>query len=148
MVSKEAPVSIDPSHEVLIRRPHEGEQLGRGLLRAALPELTVVEYRLDTGGQPGQPHYHARHADSFYVLDGELEFRIDGKAVRAAAGSLIIAPPRAVHAFPVAISAQARFLNLHTPGGFERYLRELTAMRAREEAPTREFYESHDQFMV
>jgi hypothetical protein len=37
---------------------------------------------------------------------------------------------------------------LHTPGGFERYIRELTAMRSRGETPTDEFFRSHDQYNV
>jgi len=45
-------------------------------------------------------------------------------------------------------SGRARFLNLHTPGGFERYIRELTAMRSRGETPTDEFFRSHDQYNV
>lgn len=82
------------------------------------------------------------------MLEGELEFQIDGRAVRASAGSLVVAPQGAVHAFPIAIGSRARFLNLHTPGGFERYLRELTAMRSRGEQPDAEFLRSHDIYDV
>lgn len=82
------------------------------------------------------------------MLEGELEFVIDGKAVRAAAGTVLAAPRGAIHAFPVAIGGRARFLNLHTPGGFERYIRELTAMRSRGEKPNDEFFRSHDQYNV
>jgi len=73
---------------------------------------------------------------------------IDGRLVRAAAGTVLAAPRGAIHAFPVAIGRRARFLNLHTPGGFERYIRELTAMRSRGETPTDEFFRSHDQYNV
>ena len=85
---------------------------------AAFDDLMVSEYVLEPGTEPGDPHYHANHSDSFYVLEGELEFQIDGRAVRAAAGTLVVAPRGAVHAFPVAIGGPARLLNLHTPGGF------------------------------
>jgi mannose-6-phosphate isomerase-like protein (cupin superfamily) len=108
----------------------------------------MAEYTLEPGGEPGTPHFHARHSDTFYVLEGELEFVIDGKAVRAPAGTVLAAPRGAIHAFPVAIGGRARFLNLHTPGGFERYIRELTAMRSRGEKPTDEFFRSHDQYNV
>ena len=133
---------------VHIQPPGEGERLGKAILRVAFPELTVTEYAIEAGSEPGEPHYHANHADSFLVLDGELEFRVDGKVLRAPAGSLVVAPPHAVHAFPIATSSRARFLNFHTPGGFERYLRELTALRAKGEAPTPEFLAGHDMFMV
>ncbi|MFQ5968669.1 MAG: hypothetical protein ACE5MI_13870 [Acidimicrobiia bacterium] len=55
-----------------------------------------------------------------------------------------MAPRGAVHAFPVAIGGPARFLNVHTPGGFEHYMRELVAMRERGERPEDEFLRSHD----
>jgi mannose-6-phosphate isomerase-like protein (cupin superfamily) len=82
------------------------------------------------------------------VIEGELEFNIDGRAIRAEAGTIVVAPRGAVHAFPVAIGSRARFLNPHTPGGFERYLRELNEMRARGEKPDFDFLESHDSYNV
>jgi hypothetical protein len=54
----------------------------------------------------------------------------------------------AVHAFPVAIGSTARFLNVHAPGGFDRYLRTLNQMRARGESPDAELQETHDQYPV
>lgn len=84
-----------------------------------------------------------------YVLEGELEFRIDGRIVRAKRGSIVVAPRGAVHAFPVAVDGPARFLNLHTPGvGFEQYLRDFNAMRARGERPSAEFLRSYDIYEV
>ena len=128
--------------------PDGGERLGATLIRAAFPELTILEYALESGSEHGKPHLHARHADSFIVLEGELEFLIDGRAMRASAGSIIVAPTNAVHAFPIAVTPRARFLNLHTPGGFERYIREVNEFRARGVEPTDDFYRSHDVHFV
>lgn len=124
------------------------EQLGSAKLLAATDDLMLTEYTLELGAKPGDPHYHANHSDSFYVLEGELEFQIDGTPVRAGVGTLLVAPRGAVHAFPIPIGSRARFLNMHTPGGFDRYLRELVAMRARGEEPTTEFMASHDMHVV
>jgi quercetin dioxygenase-like cupin family protein len=134
--------------DVLIQSREGAEQLGHAVLLAALDDLTVTEYDLDPGTEPGDPHYHANHTDSFYVLEGELEFRIDGRTVRAGAGTLVVAPRGAVHAFPIAIGSRARFLNVHTPGGFEQYLRKLNEMRARGEKPDADFLKSHDSYNV
>jgi len=134
--------------EAILTHPEDAERRGIGAIRITLDDIYMAEYTLEPGSEPGAPHYHARHSDTFYVLEGELEFVIDGKAVRAAAGAVLAAPRGAIHAFPVAIGGRARFLNLHTPGGFERYIRELTAMRARGETPTDEFFRSHDQYNV
>jgi quercetin dioxygenase-like cupin family protein len=125
-----------------------GERLGTAVLLAAFDDLMVSEYTLEPGTQSGDPHYHAKHSDAFYVLEGELEFQIEGRPVRAAVGTLVVAPRGAVHAFPVAVGSTARFLNVHAPGGFERYLRGLNEMRARGESPDAAFQEAHDQYLV
>jgi quercetin dioxygenase-like cupin family protein len=133
---------------VLITERAHGERLGRAELRTATDDLTVFEYTLEPGSQPGTPHYHARYTDSFYVLEGELEFQMDGGPVRATAGMLVVAPRGAVHAFPVAIRARAKFLNLHAPGGFEHYMSVLTALRARGEQPDAGVLRAHDIYEV
>lgn len=134
--------------DVLMQGEEGAEQLGSARLLAATEDLMLSAYTLEPGGQPGDPHYHANHSDSFYVLEGELEFVIAEKSVRPEPGTPLVAPRGAIHAFPVAIGGPARFLNLHTPGGFETYLRELAATRERGETPTREFMASHDMHVV
>jgi mannose-6-phosphate isomerase-like protein (cupin superfamily) len=134
--------------DVHIQTRKGGEQLGSAVLLAAFDDLMVSEYVLEPGTEAGDPHYHANHTDAFYVLEGELEFVIEGKPVRATAGTLVVAPRGAVHAFPVAIGGAARFLNVHAPGGFERYLRALSEKRARGESPDAAFQEAHDQYLV
>jgi mannose-6-phosphate isomerase-like protein (cupin superfamily) len=125
-----------------------GEPLGSSVLLAAFDDLMLSEYLLESGTQPGTPHYHANHTDAFYVIEGELEFVVDGDAVRAPAGTLVVAPRGEVHAFPVAVDGPARFLNIHTPGGFERYMRTLVEMRSRGEEPDAELQREHDQYLV
>jgi mannose-6-phosphate isomerase-like protein (cupin superfamily) len=134
--------------DVHIQSREGGEQLGSATLLAAFDDLMVSEYVLEPGTEPGDPHYHANHSDAFYVLEGELEFVIEGQPVRASAGTLVVAPRGAVHAFPIAIGRAARFLNIHAPGGFERYLRTLHELRARGDSPDVELQKQHDQFLV
>ena len=125
------------------------EQLGSAVLLAAFDDLMVSEYVLEPGTEPGDPHYHANHSDAFYVIEGELEFQIEGRTVRATAGTIVVAPRGVAHAFPVAIGSTARFLNLHTPNvGFDRYLRELNQMRSRGEKPDEAFLKAYDSYNV
>jgi quercetin dioxygenase-like cupin family protein len=131
---------------VLIQHRDDAERLGRAVLLAATDDATVMEFTVEPGSEPGEPHHHKRHTDSFYVIEGELEFVIEGRTVRAPAGTLVTAPRGASHAFPVAVGGTARFLNVHSPGGFEHYMRALVAMRERGETPNRDFFESHDQY--
>ena len=133
---------------VMVGTPENAERLGIASVLVATEDLYVAEYLLEPGREPGDLHYHAEHTDSFYVIEGELEFQTAEGPVRISAGSILVAPRDAIHAFPVAVGGQARFLNLHTPGGFERYMRELVAIRSKGEKPDADFLKKHDQYPV
>lgn len=113
-----------------ISGPGEGERLeGRhrvGWVKALCPELHLVEFEIgpEYGGR--RPHFHERHADSFYVLDGELELRLGPESLRVGAGSSVVVPPGVVHAFTNPARRPARFLNIHAPeSGLVEYMRAL-----------------------
>ena len=59
---------------------------------------------------------HHHHAESFYVLDGELELTVADHALRAAAGAWLHVPPGVPHGEPSCGPGPARFLDLHAPG--------------------------------
>ena len=93
-------------------------------VKAVRPELDLLEYEVGPGYEGPGPHYHERHVDSFYVLEGELEFTVAGETVRAGAGTFVLVPPGVVHAFTNRGPGHARFLNVHAPEtGFVDYLR-------------------------
>jgi quercetin dioxygenase-like cupin family protein len=59
------------------------------------------------------PHHHDDHVDSFFVLDGQVDFLLGDETARAGTGTYVAAPPGATHGFrPI---APARFLNIHAP---------------------------------
>ena len=127
--------------------PGEGELVGTSVVKAARPELSALEFTVKPGGGVS-PHLHRRHSDSFYVLEGELEFHVGDEVIRGGPGTYALAPPGVVHFFRNVSDAPARALNLHTPGGFVEYRRELEELRARGEAPDQAFYARHDVFDV
>ena len=72
------------------------------------------------------PHEHDDHADSFFVLDGEVEFTVGDEAVRAGPGTWLSAPPGARHGFRNGGSGRTRVLNVHAPdAGFADWIRGL-----------------------
>src|SRR3712207_3564904 len=78
-------------------------------------------------------HVHRSRSDFFYVLEGELTFRlgVEDRAVAAPAGTLACVPPLVVHGFRNGTDAEARCLNLHAPGAnFADYMRGLRDGRA------------------
>jgi thiamine-phosphate pyrophosphorylase len=111
-----------------IRDAGDPEAAARSL-RAALPPsravvgdqdvlIPQIDWLCSTGGS-ATPHTHAEHADVFHVLDGTMEFRAGDGTVRLPAGSTLAAPPLLTHGFRIP-DGEARYLNLHAPGGWAR----------------------------
>ena len=127
--------------------PEEGELVGKSRVKAARPELSLLEFEIAPGGGV-QPHFHKGHSDSFYVLEGEVEFHVGDEIVHGTPGTYVLAPPSVVHFFRNVSDKPARALNLHTPGGFVEYRRELLALQAQGAEPDAAFFERHDVFDV
>jgi quercetin dioxygenase-like cupin family protein len=89
-------------------------------------ELLDVTWSVFEGGERGaEPHFHREHVDAFYVVDGELTFRIGPSLtpVRAGPGTFVLVPLGIVHAFDNDSDSVARWLNFHSPStGFADYL--------------------------
>ena len=113
-------------HKKLLIGPGEGaylptlritHKLTAEALGGAFPS---IEARLPPG-EIIPPHTHSREDECNYVLEGELTFDVGGRVVVATAGSFVIKPRGIYHAFGNAGTEVARFLEFHTPGGFEDY---------------------------
>ena len=126
-------------------RSGEGELVGTSLIKVDRPEISLIEFEIKPGGGV-QPHFHKGHSDSFFVLEGEVEFHVGDEVVHATSGSYVLAPPNVVHWFRNVSDEPVRMLNLHTPGGFVHYRTELRELRAQGIEPDREFFERHDVF--
>jgi quercetin dioxygenase-like cupin family protein len=119
--------------------PGEGERLsGEHLIKVALPQLDLIEFTVGPEYQGPGPHFHEHHGDSFFVLEGELEFTAGTETLHAGPGTSVSVPPGVVHSFTNG-ETYARFLNFHTPGGFSGYVR----ARARGEQPDPADFDQH-----
>src|SRR5215213_11736113 len=89
----------------------------------------VLSAFLRKGGTPGAGrHFHAKHVDTFIVLEGELEVLTAGDSLTLAAGDAVAVPPGVVHGFNNLPPGPVRLLNVHAPGsGFADYLRRAYA---------------------
>ncbi len=74
------------------------------------------------GSGPG-PHYHDQD-EQFFIIDGEITYRADGRELKAGSGSFVLIPRGTVYSFRVD-SETATLLNSYTPAGFERTITEL-----------------------
>ena len=101
---------------------------------------TTVE---DSGGQwgaivvTGQPgyappaHIHHREDESFYVLEGALQFTAGEKDFKAIPGTFVFAPMGIAHSFVVISDEPARWLLIHGPtGDFHRFIQEVGGLAA------------------
>lgn len=84
----------------------------------------LCEARVLPGGGP-PPHILHREDESFYVLEGEVTFLLDGRSVVARAGSFIQGPRGIPHAFKNEGPVPARMLIHVSPPGFERFMAEF-----------------------
>lgn len=64
------------------------------------------------------PHFHTLEDESFYVLEGTIDFHAGDKKITAQAGDLIVLPKGIPHSFDL-VTDTAKALLLITPAGFE-----------------------------
>jgi quercetin dioxygenase-like cupin family protein len=73
----------------------------------------------------GSPyHVHRVEDETFYILDGKLEFISGDRRFTGETGACIFLPKNIPHGFRVVGSSPSRFLVLATPGGFEGFIAE------------------------
>jgi quercetin dioxygenase-like cupin family protein len=111
---------------------------GRKSLRVFGELVTYKVTSSQTGGayslfeiitQPGYgppPHVQHWEDESFYVLEGEYEFMVEGRTITAGAKSLIYVPKGNLHTHKNVGERLARMLISQTPGGsHERFIEAL-----------------------
>src|SRR5919107_672239 len=121
----------------------EGETITRTAERDVrilvdLPELVLTWTRYDEGEEGPGPHIHREHLDGFFILTGQLLFRVgpDLDPVTAGPGTFVLAPPEVVHTFRNEGRGPATWLNLHAPSaGFADFLRDTSRVWDSFDAP-------------
>ena len=111
----------------IVVRPGEGLRVGNVEFMARSEDtprfnLAVITIQPHRDGPPD--HAHADEDDSFYMLEGELVFTVEGEEVVAGPGTFVLVPPGLRHTFANRGDAVARFLNVHAPAGFDLRLQE------------------------
>ncbi len=84
---------------------------------------------------PASPlHVQPNEDETFYVIEGEATFHVDGAEHRAGAGATVFVPRGAPHAFRID-SETARVLVINTPAGHEDFFRAMSEPAPRHELP-------------
>jgi quercetin dioxygenase-like cupin family protein len=116
--------------DAIVLTDSEGETYDAGPVRmrvlAQAPDQPIsVTDNIMPSGFPGPVwHRHAQMTDVFYVLEGEVELKLEGERRVLGPGSFALVPPGVVHTFANPGPKQARVLNIQQPAGLEQYLKE------------------------
>ena len=97
-------------------------------------DVSVIE-SVASPGFAGPPLHVHDFDETFYVLEGELTFQLDDRLFTAGPGELAFAPRNVAHTFANRSGADARYLIVCTPAGFERYFARMEAERAGVDPP-------------
>jgi quercetin dioxygenase-like cupin family protein len=124
------PGSGKPPTDAVFLPPGGGERLVANsriaTIKVGREELALIEFTLEPGFEGPDPHAHDDQVDSFYVLDGEVDFLVGDEWMRLPAGSFVAAPIGVTHTFGNHDGQHARLLNIHAPSNnFHEFLRRV-----------------------
>src|SRR5262247_2836786 len=99
-------MTVNMTHPVTIQRPSKGRTIGvvgdvyRFLATGSETNgrYALFEAIVTPGGGP-PPHVHSREEEGFYVLEGEITFRIGDERLVATAGMFANMPVGTPHSF-------------------------------------------------
>ena len=91
--------------------------------------FTALENVIPAGQGPPL-HTHANEDEAWYVLEGDLRFKIGGELRAAPAGSFVFVPRSTPHCFQNVGEDPARILVMFTPAGMERFYDEVATLSA------------------
>ena len=78
------------------------------------------------GNTPGPPpHYHLGYTELFYVIEGEMEFIVNGEINIIRPGESVDLPPNTLHTFNNKSSKNCHWINVHSPKGFLAFFNDL-----------------------
>jgi quercetin dioxygenase-like cupin family protein len=96
-------------------------------------------------------HLHRKHAETFHILEGEVEFRLGTESYVARAGTTVHAPPNIPHGIKGVNGKQARMLMLYSPAGVENFFSEMKSFSDAQfanEQFMKAFNEKHDNIQL
>jgi len=88
------------------------------------------------GGPP--PHFHKNEDELFFVIEGRMNFLVEGRWNEVGAGGHVFAPRHSVHTFKNIGDRPSRMLIHTTPSGFEDFFTRSAEEFARPGSPDME----------
>jgi quercetin dioxygenase-like cupin family protein len=95
----------------------------------------AMEALVPPGGGP-PPHIHRNEDETFYIVEGEVDFRLGDEALTAGVGDFVNVPRGSVHCFHNSGTAAMRMILTFTPAGIEKFFEETLERALDPTAPT------------
>lgn len=134
-----------PNEPPLFQRGDEGRMvwaMGVQVTLRATGKATGGSYAmfedLVPPGVSNPAHFHTREIETWYLLEGELDWFVGDRSLKAKAGDFLHTPRGVPHRFGNSTDRPARMLLTYAPAGFEHWFLEIgTPAGAGEPAPQR-----------
>ena len=116
-------------------------------------QVGIFEQTMQKGDPGPVAHFHKETTEMFYLLEGSLDFVLNGSRQVVEAGGFVRVPPNTVHQFSQRGEIPARFLIMFSPGKVrEKYFEGLAAIAGEHGPPDRPrlvaLMHEHDQFLA
>jgi mannose-6-phosphate isomerase-like protein (cupin superfamily) len=82
-------------------------------------DLMMAETPPKVQGPP--PHFHNSYKESFLIIEGEMEFMVNGEVKTVKAGESVDIPPQTLHTFSNKSDVTCKWINIHSPKGFREF---------------------------
>ena len=82
-------------------------------------DMMMAETPPQVQGPP--PHLHNSFKESFLIIEGEMEFFINGEVIHVKAGESVDIPPKTLHTFGNKTNTTCKWVNIHSPKGFRAF---------------------------
>lgn len=86
-------------------------------------DLMVAETPPKVQGPP--PHFHNSFKESFLIIEGEMEFFVNGNIKVVKAGESVDIPPNTLHTFANKSDKLCKWVNIHSPKGFRNFFEQF-----------------------
>jgi quercetin dioxygenase-like cupin family protein len=117
-----------PASAAIVVGPDQGDRVVAGnrvaVVKAVHPHICFLEFDYDGPRDGPAVHDHDDQVDSFYVLEGEIEFTVEDSVHLRGPGTLASIPRGVRHTFRHVHDGRGRVLNIHAPDcGFGEFIR-------------------------
>ncbi|MGC6429666.1 MAG: cupin domain-containing protein [Jejuia sp.] len=86
-------------------------------------DLMFAETPPKVQGPP--PHLHQSYKESFLIIEGEMEFFVNGAIKVVKAGESVDIPPNTLHTFSNKSDETCKWINIHSPKGFRDFFEKM-----------------------